>query len=263
MAAALTRIDKLLTQLNDALDDNKVDDENEVAKIDHIVYFVQDLESSIIKFTKLLGIKPMIGGRHTKWGSWNALFSLSNGVYFELLADDPKSSIEHKGFLKQLVSNKENGEGILTFMYRPPKKYNKNLEKYKSMIQNNCSYDPGVIFGGERTLENGKILKWDLMCPLKDKMEPSKFKIYQDGLGVIGICIDWKIDDFGIHPSNTTPKGTSLLSLTCYHPNATDLASIINNGIKMEKSRFRLEKGDKVKFELKLKTVSGETIVLN
>ena len=161
--AALTRIDKLLSQLNDSLEDEKNsnvnntndEDENQVSMIDHIVYFVPDLESAMIKFEKLLGIKPKIGGRHLKWGSWNALFSLNNGTYFELLADDPNSDVKHEGFLKHLTKNISNdGEGIITFMYRPPQKYSKQLIKFKSLIKDNTDYDAGDIFGGERELRD-------------------------------------------------------------------------------------------------------------
>ena len=83
-----------------------------VARIAHIVYFVKDLESAITGFTKLCGVKPVIGGRHLKWGSWNALFSLGDETYFELLADDPSSDIEPQGFLRNLVQHKPQGEGI-------------------------------------------------------------------------------------------------------------------------------------------------------
>ena len=112
-------------------------------------------------------------------GSW-ILFSLSNGVYFELLAVDPTSNIPHQGVLKELISQNSNNEGIITYMYRPPKKYNKNLKKYTLQIQNksNNAYNPGSIFGGERILENGKILKWDLMCPKKDKMDKTEYQTH-------------------------------------------------------------------------------------
>ena len=40
---AQTRIDKLLSQLNEV-----DDDENEHAKIDHIIYFVKDLEYQLL-----------------------------------------------------------------------------------------------------------------------------------------------------------------------------------------------------------------------
>eukprot|EP01084_Bolivina_argentea_P265579 450227_1 len=258
MVSVLNRIDKILLQLNNILDTNNNDnksfeDENEVSMIDHIVYFVKDLEAAIDKFSKLLGVKPIIGGRHLKWGSWNALFSLDNGTYFELLADDPNSSIEHTGFLKQLVSNTSNGEGIVTYMFRPPQKYTKNLKQFKSLVKQNINYNGGSIFGGERALNNGKILKWDLMCPLKDN---EQYKIYQDAKGVIGICIDWQLNDPNIHPSYTTPKGCKLLQLKCFHPDYENISKILST-LNIETQRFKFEYDSNVRFTVKLSTPNG------
>ena len=251
MANALNRIDRLLSQLDNVLESKTSDDD--FALIDHIVYFVKDLESSIEKFTKLLGVRPIIGGRHLKWGSWNALFSLSNGTYFELLADDPNSKVKHQGFLKQLASNKADGEGIITFMYRPPKQYNKNLEKYKSIIKEKTNYNAGNIFGGERALENGQILKWDLMAPSND----------DDTKGVTGICIDWQLQNFDeLHPSNTSPKGVELLQLTIYHPNYENLKGILYDGINIERGRFVFKYGKSVKWELKVLSKTGSIVTL-
>ena len=211
------------------------------------------MEAAIVKFTTLLGVEPVIGGRHLKWGSWNALFSLDNGTYFELLADDPNScysSIKHEGFLKDLARHKPNGEGIITYMYRPPQKYSKKLKDFKSIVYERAEYDAGSIFGGERALNDGQLLKWDLLCPLKEN------EIYDESKGVIGICIDWKFYNFRIHPSYTTPSGCTLLSFTCTHPNSENINKLLT-AQNLETERFKLVHGDAVGFNVKLSTPNG------
>src|SRR5438046_3045467 len=57
--------------------------------VDHLVYGAPDLESGIRVIENLLGIRLAIGGKHLGVGTHNALASLGDGAYLEVLAPDP------------------------------------------------------------------------------------------------------------------------------------------------------------------------------
>ncbi len=57
--------------------------------LDHILYAVPDLQKGIDDFEKLTGVRPVYGGKHLNLGTHNALVSLGEEVYFELIAPDP------------------------------------------------------------------------------------------------------------------------------------------------------------------------------
>ena len=60
--------------------------------LDHVVYGVSDLQLGIDAFKRVTGVKPVIGGQHVGLGTHNAIFSLGNETYFEIIAPDPEQS---------------------------------------------------------------------------------------------------------------------------------------------------------------------------
>lgn len=58
------------------------------ARIDHLILGVADLDRAIEDFEKLTGVRPVYGGKHPT-GTHNALASLGDRVYLELIAVQP------------------------------------------------------------------------------------------------------------------------------------------------------------------------------
>jgi hypothetical protein len=56
--------------------------------MDHLVWAVPDLDLYVKEFETTTGIKAIIGGSHPDHGTRNALISMGEGEYFELLARD-------------------------------------------------------------------------------------------------------------------------------------------------------------------------------
>lgn len=62
--------------------------------IDHIVWGAADLETACDTFERMTGVTPLFGGRHTNGGTWNALVSLGERQYFEIIAPNPSEPMK-------------------------------------------------------------------------------------------------------------------------------------------------------------------------
>src|SRR5262245_35427576 len=63
---------------------------NSVVEIDHVILGINDLDRGIREFESRTGVAPRRGGEHPGRGTQNALVTLGNGRYLEILA--PASS---------------------------------------------------------------------------------------------------------------------------------------------------------------------------
>lgn len=130
-------------------------------RFDHLVHVVKKPER-MIPICSSLGLHAFVGGRHEKWGSYNALsyFGLS---YIEFLGIDnwPVARQENENkLITQTVEMLEKGEeGLLRIALRTD-----HIEKVAEhlRIQGVQLFGP---FPGERRREDGSILKWSLLFP--------------------------------------------------------------------------------------------------
>lgn len=161
-----------------------------MTQIDHLVYATPDLNQGIQKIERLLGVQPVPGGRHPKWGTRNAILSLGHHIYLELLAPDPD---QHEFEGQRLFDvDKLSKSRLLTWVAK-----SNDLEELVDRASK-AGLDLGEVSEGSRKRPDGSVLTWRLTDP---------YKIAYDG--ILPFFIDWGKTP---HPAESAPSGCVLES---------------------------------------------------
>jgi hypothetical protein len=171
--------------------------------LDHILWAVPDRDQGIAEIERLSGIRAALGGSHPGRGTRNALVSLGDGRYLEIIAPDPEQTLDNN--LGATIKAK-GAPGILTFCVRGA-----DLEGLgrKAAAAN-------VPFRGpeawSRKTPAGDTLHWRLAFT-----EGTRFGNF------LPFYIDWLDTP---HPASTTPGGIALTSFAVLHPEAEALGAL-------------------------------------
>ena len=171
--------------------------------IDHIMWATPELESGCNEFEKLTGIRPVFGGKHPGFGTHNALASLDNDRYIEILSLDPEQTSAHP-IAKQIGQYKQSA--IFAFHIK-----RQELEDV-AVIYRNAGIECPEPVHLERQRPDGEVLKWRLLIPA-----PSIFG------RAIPIFIDW-MD--AAHPARSAPAGCELNNFEVGYPDNIELEKL-------------------------------------
>jgi Glyoxalase-like domain len=155
-----------------------------MAAADHLVYGVPDLSAACDDLETRLGVRPAFGGRHDGLGTANALVSIGAGTYLEVIGPDrdrPEPVGPRPFGLDELTEAR-----IVAWAVRVP-----DIDAAVAEAAAR-GYDPGPVFGLDRTTPDGVHLTWRLTFP-----DP-------DFDGVVPFLIDWLDSP---HPSAVAPGG--------------------------------------------------------
>ena len=167
---------------------------NPEASFDHIIFAVSTLESGIRILKERTGVEATIGGVHPHLGTQNALLSLGNDVYLEILAPDPKGKLVDT---YQFINNLHEGKLIQWAAHT------KDIDALLKAANDN-GYEHSGINAGQRNTPDGKTLTWKTLM-VKTPVDE-----------VMPFFIQWGSNT--PHPATTSPKGCSLKSMTLTHP---------------------------------------------
>jgi len=175
---------------------------NEVPTLlDHILVGCKDLDKGIAFVEGKTGVRAAMGGVHPGRGTRNALLSLGERHYLEIIAPDPAQPNATEPLslaLKQLT------EARLVGWAAHPGDINAFAKKLR---------DAGVAFEGprpgSRQRPDGRVLQWKSLS-LKD-----------DSGGVFPFFIQWSADS--VHPSADAPAGCKMVNFEISGPDPSEL----------------------------------------
>lgn len=160
--------------------------------VDHLVYAGPDLDDGIDRVEALLGVRPVVGGRHPRFGTHNALLSLGADTYLEVIAPDPTLERPERG---------------LPFAMGDPVRWRLatwalRAEPIDARVAATAGL--GLVQEGRRARPDGDVLSWRLTDPYAMPLD-----------GVVPFLISWGDTP---HPSTSAPAGGSLVGLRIEHP---------------------------------------------
>jgi hypothetical protein len=169
--------------------------------LDHIILGSNDLDRGISFVEEHAGVRAAFGGVHPGRGTRNALLSLGERRYLEIIAPDPKQDILRSRFgnLKNLSTPRLVGWAVHT---------DDSEALAKRLRQANVSFEGPT--DGSRQRPDGTTLRWKTL-DLKD-----------DRSGLLPFFIEWSTDS--THPSVDAPSGCRLVSFAVSAPNSDELA---------------------------------------
>ena len=175
-------------------------------KIDHIILGINDLERGVEEFSRLTGVRPAFGGVHPGRGTHNALASLGNGTYVEIVAlnpaearpagtDDPMAGLANMTSLTPIgwalaatdlaaLKTQADAAGVTTSQVRP----------------------------GSRRLPDGGMLEWMTVGVTQPAHDWAPF------------FIQWT--NPALQPAHSAPGGCTLTSVTLVDPSPDALKTL-------------------------------------
>jgi len=175
----------------------------EMLRIDHLVIGVADLDDGVKEFEELTGIRPVYGGEHPNRGTHNALISLGDRTYLELLAPRPGTDVpESLQFLAELVELTPVMWAVST----------DDITQTADRLAG-AGYEVTEPVPGSRRQENGSTLHWTV------------FEMAAPNLAGAPFFIEWS--ETSVHPSASSPGGCELGSLEIKDPEPDQLQRLI------------------------------------
>ena len=198
-------------------------------RIDHVIVGVADLESGIADLERRTGVRAVIGGVHPGRGTRNALMSLGDGVYLEILAPDPDQAIDNEATreLRALAALTPIGWAVSA-----------NDESAIRSVLADAAIATSQPEPGSRAKPDGSILRWITFGydKLDDPLAP--------------FFIIWASPE--LHPSRTSPGGCTLAAVQI----ATDGANMLARAVAPLKLNVSVApgKGDSMRLSLSCPT---------
>lgn len=164
--------------------------------VDHLILGCPNLDQGISWVKERFGVEPVVGGRHPDYGTHNALVSIGEMSYLEIMAPDPAASPppERSLFgLWQLPTPR-----LVTWVVR------RGSIEGSAKLVTATGVDMGRVLPGSRQRPDGSTISWKITDPYADRLG-----------GAVPFLIDWGDSP---HPAITAPRIGTLVSLEIESP---------------------------------------------
>ena len=169
------------------------------AKLDHILLGSNDLDAGVAYIEDRCGVRPALGGVHPGRGTRNALASLGELQYLEVIAPDPQQAgVPDILGLQSLTTPRLIGWAVHVL----------NIEEKAGLLA-----DAGIVFdgpvAGSRNRPDGQVLQWKAL------------RLKEDRHGLLPFFIEW--GPGSVHPSEDAPQGCRLTRFEMLAPDPVEL----------------------------------------
>jgi Glyoxalase-like domain len=177
------------------------EDDDVPALLDHILLGCNDLDRFIEWVEQNVGVRAAIGGVHPGRGTRNALLSLGERRYLEIIAPDPaQSEIVHYPQLRSMTDPR-----IIGWAVHPP-----DITAVAKQLRENQIAFTGPD-DGSRKRPDGRVLTWKTI------------NLADDRHGLLPFFIEWSAGT--VHPSADAAKGCTLDYFEVMSANPEELSS--------------------------------------
>jgi len=198
--------------------------------LDHVIVGIDSLERGMRMLARITGVTPVIGGVHPGRGTRNALLSLGDRTYLELMAPDPAQAdtFETVKQLKALHMLTPIGWAI----------HVTNADSARRAWTRN-RLSPGASVPGSRMRPDGRLLRWKTIDP---------FGVEDPALP---FAIEW--DSSSVHPASDAPRGCSVAALRI----TSRRARIVSDLLQQARLDVPVERSDSNMIEVGLTCPTG------
>jgi hypothetical protein len=175
--------------------------------LDHILLGCNDLDTGIAFVEQHTGSRPAFGGVHPGRGTRNALLSLGERRYLEVIAPDPKQESGESYAARQLAMIKElRAPRLIGWAAHPG-----DVEALATKLREAGIATQGPT-PGSRARPDGRVLKWKSLTLTNDRD------------GTLPFFIEWSTDS--THPSVDAPAGCRLERFVVADPDPIGLTKM-------------------------------------
>jgi hypothetical protein len=202
---------------------------SDLSKVDHVILGINDLQKGIEELESRTGVRAEFGGAHPGRGTQNALISLGEHHYLEILAPNPKEKGgERTDELRGLTTLTPIGWAA---------RANDLLATQRLLREHGAQ--TGEIRPGARKRPDGTRLAWKTL----DYTSPAS--------PLLPFFIEW--DHATAHPSATSPGGCRLAGLFLEDPNP----SVLQDALQAAGVGVEVRKGKESRIHLSLACPRG------
>jgi hypothetical protein len=181
--------------------------------VDHLVLAAPDMDGAVHEITRRFGVHPSPGGRHTAWGTRNALLSLGPRVYLEIVGPDP--GLAPPPGPRPFRIGEITAPTLVTWCSR-----GRDLQGIAAAAAR-LGVSLGEVQQRSRTRPDGVLLSWHMTDPFQPR----------EG-GVVPFFIDWGSTP---HPAESAAAGAVLAELRLCHPEPERICAVLKGlGVEME-----------------------------